>query len=135
MSAGSIITLERNRGEERWHNQAGFILAATARWHWLQLDESFYAGQPLFPLYPQYGSRLNLGDPYYNNKVYSRTDLTAHVVNNRFVDLSASVMLHVSDQTTGFWQQLTCRFYLDNWLWKHRHDRDWLKSGRLSSLY
>ena len=135
VSAGSIITLERNRGEERWHNQAGFILAATARWHWLQLDESFYAGQPLFPLYPQYGSRLNLGDPYYNNKVYSRTDLTAHVVNNRFVDLSASVMLHVSDHTTGFWQQLTCRFYLDNWLWKHRHDRDWLKSGRLSSLY
>ena len=75
LSAGSIITLERDRGEEKWHNQAGFILTGTARWRWLQIDESFYAGQELFPLYPLHGSRLNLGDPYYNNKVYSRTDL------------------------------------------------------------
>ena len=135
VSAGSIITLERNRGEEVWHNQAGFLLTATARWRWLQLDESLYAGQALFPLYPLYGSQLNLGDPYYNNKVYSRTDLSAHIVNNRFVDLSVSLMIHATDVTTGFWQQLSCRFYLDNRLWKHRHDRAWLKSGRLPSLY
>ena len=48
VDAGAIITMERNRGEERWHNQAGFLATATARWHWLQLDETFYAGQPLF---------------------------------------------------------------------------------------
>ena len=135
VAAGSIITMERNRGEECWHSQAGFIATATARWHWLQLDQTFYAGQRLFPLYPLYGSKLNLGDPYYNNKVYSRTDLTAHVVNNRFVDLSVGVMFHATDQVTGFWQQLACRFYLDSRLWKHRHDRDWLKSGHLSALY
>ena len=135
VSAGSIITLERNRGEDRWHNRAGFLLTATARWHWLQLDESFYAGQELLPLYPLLGSQLNLGDPYYNNKVYSRTDLVAHVVSNRFVDLSVSLAFHATDQTTAFWQQLTCRFYLDNHLWKHRHDRAWLKSGHLPSLY
>ena len=135
LSAGSIITLERDRGEEKWHNQAGFIFTGTARWRWLQLDESFYAGKELFPLYPLHGSRLNLGDPYYNNKVYSRTDLTAHIVSNRFADLSVSLMFHATDKTTGIWQQLTCRFYLDNRLWKHRHDRQWLKSGHLTSLY
>lgn len=135
LSAGSIITLERDRGEEKWHNQAGFIFTGTARWRWLQLDESFYAGKELFPLYPLHGSRLNLGDPYYNNKVYSRTDLTAHIVSNRFADLSVSLMFHATDKTTGIWQQLTCRFYLDNRLWKHRHDRQWLKSGHLPSLY
>lgn len=135
VDAGAIITMERNRGEERWHNQAGFLATATARWHWLQLDETFYAGQRLFPLYPLYGSQLNLGDPYYNNKVYSRTDLTAHIVSNRFVDLNLTVMLHATDKTTGFWQQLTCRFYMDNHLWKNRHDRKWLKKGHLTSLY
>ena len=135
LSAGSIITLERDRGEEKWHNQAGFILTGTARWRWLQIDESFYTGQQLFPLYPLHGSLLNLGDPYYNNKVYSRTDLSAHIVSNRFVDLSVSVMLHATDKTTGIWQQLACRFYLDNRLWKHRHDRQWLKNGHLPALY
>ena len=135
VDAGAIVTMERNRGEERWHNQAGFLATATAHWRWLQLDETFYAGKPLFPLYPLYGSLLNLGDPYYNNKVYSRTDLTAHIVSNRFVDLNLTIMLHATDKTTGFWQQLTCRFYMDNHLWKKRHDRKWLKNGHLTSLY
>jgi hypothetical protein len=135
VAAGAIITMERNRAEDCWHNQAGFIATATARWRWLQLDQSFYAGNPLFPLYSLHGSQLNLGDPYYNYKLYSRTDLTAHVVSNRFVDLSASLMFHATDQMTGFWQQLTCRFYLDNRLWNRRHDRDYLKSGHLPSLY
>lgn len=135
ISAGAIITMERNRGDERWLNQAGFITSATARWHWLQLDETFYAGEPLFPLLPLNGSLLNLGDPYYNNKVYSRTDVTAHVVSNRFVDLSVSLMFHATDKTTGIWQQLTCRFYLDNHVWKRRHDSVWLKSAQLPSLY
>ena len=135
INAGAIITMQRNREDNRWLNQAGFIATATARWRWLQLDETFYAGKPLYPLYSLHGSLLNLGDPYYDNKLYSRTDLTAHVVSNRFVDLSASLMFHATDHFTGFWQQVSCRFYIDNNLWKRRHDNAWLKSGRLSPLY
>ena len=135
ISAGAIVAMERNRGEDSWHNQAGFVATATARWRWLQLDETFYTGKDLMPLYPLYGSQLNLGDPYYRNSTYSRTDLTVHIVSNRFVDLNTSVSLHASSNTTGFWQQLTCRFYIDTHLWKHRHDRNYLKSGRLTSLY
>ena len=135
INAGAIITMQRNREDNRWLNQAGFIATATARWRWLQLDETFYACKPLYPLYSLHGSLLNLGDPYYDNKLYSRTDLTAHVVSNRFVDLSASLMFHATDHFTGFWQQVSCRFYIDNNLWKRRHDNAWLKSGRLSPLY
>ena len=87
------------------------------------------------PLYSSLGSLLNMGDPYYSNKVYSRTDLVFHVVNNRFVDLTGSFSLHATDKTTGFWQQIACRFYFDNHLWKRRHDRDYLKSGRLQTNY
>ena len=118
LDAGAIIALERARSDDHWHKPAGFVATATARWRWLQLDETFYTGQDLMPLYPTFGSQLNLGDPYYHNKTYSRTDLTAHVVSNRFVDLSASLMYHVTEHVTGFWQQITCRFYLDNRLWK-----------------
>jgi hypothetical protein len=135
LDMGAIVTMERNREDNQWLNQAGFIAMATARWHWLQLDETFYAGKELMPLYPMHGSLLNLGDPYFNSKLYSRTDLTAHIVSNRFVDLSASLTLHATDKVTGFWQQVSCRFYIDDGLWKRRHDRDWLKSGHLSPLY
>ena len=135
LSAGAVIAMDRNRGEERWINHAGFVATATARWRWLQLDESFYTGKDLLPLYPQYLSQLNLGDPYYRSKVYSRTDLTFHIVSNRFVDLNGSLALHVTDKMTGFWQQISCRFYLDNRLWKRRHDSDYLHRGHLRQLY
>lgn len=135
LAAGAIIAMERYRGDNHWHNHAGFVAMATARWRWLQLDETVYCGKDLMPLYPMYGSLLNLGDPYYCNKTYSRTDVTAHIVSNRFVDLNTSLVLHAGSGATGFWQQLSCRFYIDSDLWKRRHDRTYLKSGRLNSLY
>lgn len=135
LAVGAIITMDRDRANRHWHNRAGFIANASARWRWIQVDETFYTGQNLMPLYPQQGSKLNLGDPYYRHHTYSRTDLTLHVVNNRFVDLTGSLVLHASSEKTGFWQQITCRFYIDNNLWKRRHDRDYLRSGRLKSLY
>lgn len=134
-SAGAIIAMERDRGVDKWQHPAGFLATATARWRWIELDETFYTGKELMPLYPQQGSQLNLGDPYFNYKTYSRTDLVFHIVNNRFVDLTGSLTLHANNKATGFWQQIACRFYIDNNLWKRRHDRDYLKSGHLSSLY
>jgi len=135
ISAGTIISMQRDRGEDRWQNHAGFIATATARWRWLQLDETFYAGKDIMPLYPKYGSELNLGDPYFRYKTYSRTDLIFHIVNNRFVDLNLSMTYHATDKVTGFWQRLACRFYIDSGLWKRRHDKNYLRSGRLRSLY
>lgn len=135
VSAGAIISMQRDRGVNQWLNRGAGMISATARWHWLQLDETFTAGKDLMPLYPMHGSKLIQGDPYYSRPLYSRTDVTAHVVNNRFVDLTASLMLHVTDKATGFWQQVSCRFYLDSRLWKRRHDRSYLNSGRLQQLY
>ncbi len=135
LDAGAVIAMERDRGDNKWINHAGLVATATARWRWIQLDETFYAGKNLMPLYPRLGSQLNLGDPYYRHSTYSRTDLIFHVVNNRFVDLTGSLSFHASSEKTGFWQQISCRFYIDNSIWKRRHDRDWLKSGHLTPLY
>ena len=123
LNAGAIIAMERNRGDNKWQRPAGFIATATARWRWIQLDESFYTGQGLMPLYPLHGSLLNLGDPYYRHKTYSRTDLMFHIVSNRYVDMTGSLVFHATNKMTGFWQQISCRFYLDNRLWKqHRNN-------------
>lgn len=133
--AGTVIAIERDRSEERWRNRAGFTATATARWRWIQLDETLFLGKDLMPLYPKFGSQLNLGDPYYRNRAYSRTDAIFHVVSNRFVNLTGSLIFHASSGRSGFWQQVTCRFYIDNRVWKRRHDRDWLRSGCLNPLY
>ena len=135
MSAGAIFALERDRGDMHWHDHVGFIASATARWRWLQVDETVYTGEDLMPLFPKLGVELNLGDPYYRHEAYSRTDLIFHIVSNRFVNLTGSLVLHASSEKSGFWQQMTCRFYIDNLLWKRRHDRDYLRSGRLRNLY
>jgi len=135
LSAGAIIAMERDRGINKWERPAGFLATATARWRWLELDETFYTGKGIMPLYSKFVSELNLGDPYFNAKTYSRTDLIFHFVSNRFVDLTGSLTLHATNEMTGFWQQIACRFYIDSNLWKRRHDSKYLKSGHLPSIY
>ena len=135
LSVGSIIAMQRDRGINQWEKPAGMIATATARWRWLQLDETFYTGERLMPLYPKYGSELVLGDPYYNNKTYSRTDLIFHIVSNRIVDLTGSLTFHAAENATGVWQQIACRFYIDSDIWKRRHDGRGFKDGHLPSLF
>lgn len=123
VSAGAIIQLQRERNENKWHNPTAFTSTVNAQWKWIEVEESFTAGKNLFPLYDRFGPELNLGNPYYCSKVYSRTDLTAHVVRNYFVDLTATLTFHATDHCTGFWQQIACRFYIDSDLWKNKSDK------------
>ena len=112
--AGVIWQLQRCRAEDRWHTPLAFIGMGRAQWRWLEVKETVKAGKDLFPLYEQFGSQLNLGDPYYRSRFYSRTDATAHLVRNRWVDLATTLSVHVTDKTTGFWQELSCHIYFDN---------------------
>ncbi|MDO4512362.1 MAG: hypothetical protein Q4B68_11175, partial [Bacteroidales bacterium] len=132
VKAGAIINLQRDRlADESWLTPCGFTADVLGRWKWLEAEQSIYAGKNLFPLWDKYGSMLNLGDTYYCSKFYSRTSLRAHIVQKRFVDLSAALTFHATDKITGFWQQITCRFYIDQNLWKHRRDKKYLRSGRM----
>ncbi|MBQ1797938.1 MAG: hypothetical protein IIZ89_01060 [Muribaculaceae bacterium] len=133
--AGAVVQLQRRRADYKWHTPCSFVAHANLQWRWLDVTEQIHAGKDLFPLYELYGSQFNLGDPYYRSKFYSRTDLRAHVVRNRFVDLSVLIALHATDKTFGCWQQIACRVYIDNHLWKHRRDRDYLNGARLSPLF
>lgn len=133
IEAGAAVQLQRNRSQGKWHTPCRFYASMNARlWNWLEINEQFSTGKDAFPLYEQFGSQLNLGDPYWRYKTYSRTDVQAHIVTNRFVDLSAGITLHVTDKTFGFWQQVSCRVYIDQYTWKKRRDKQYLNSGRLS---
>ncbi len=132
VKAGMVMNLERDRSAENgWLTACGFIGNVQWRWKWLEAEQNVYAGKNLFPLWDKYGSQLNLGDSYYCSKFYSRTDVRAHIVQNSFVDLNASLTFHATDKITGFWQQITCRLYIDQNLWKHRHHKRLPRGGRM----
>ena len=135
LKAGAVINKERARCDSKWLTASGFVGNAHVRWKFLEAEENIYSGSNLFPLYNRFGSQLNMGDTYYCSKFYSRTDLVAHIVQNAFVDLNTSFTFHANKETTGFWQQISCRVYIDNNIWKHRHDKKKLRAGRLNSIY
>lgn len=133
---GPIIQLERNRAQGKWQTPAGFVADARCRYRWIEARETFFAGKDMFPLYEQFGCELNLGDPYYRYKIYSRTDVIAHVVNTEFVDVTASLSAHVTDKMFGFWQQIGVRFYINNDIWRNRKNRDgMIAMPKLRSIY
>ena len=110
--AGAVLQMQRCRADDRWLTPAGFVADLKARWRWLEVEEALFAGKDLFPLYERFGSELNLGDPYYRSSFYSRTDVRGHLFSNALVDVSALLTFHATDRITGFWQQVSCRFYI-----------------------
>ena len=54
-----------------------------------------------------------MGSPDDQSKTYSRTDVVAHVVRNRYVDLEAALNFHVAGSVFALWQQLSLRVYID----------------------
>ena len=135
LEAGAIVQMQRCRALGGWDTPAGFIASLKAQWRWLDVEETFFKGKDLFPLYEMFGSELNLGDPYYRSKTYSRTDVRAHIFRNSCVDLNAMLSYHITDQCTGFWQQLSCRVFFNQQHWKNRHDSNTWKQEAIISTF
>lgn len=120
VTAGPIVQFERDRGADGWETPAGVLVDAVAEWKWLGVKETFYAGKNLFPLYQKYGSELNMGDPNYQAKLYSRTNLYAYIFRNQFMNLEASLDFHYTKDAFAFWQKIVLRVYIDQKSWKNR---------------
>lgn len=134
VTAGAIAMLDRDRGTGVWHRPCGFLLDATAEWRFLGIEEHLYVGQNLYPLYPKYGAQLNMGDPNFQAKVYSRTNVRAYIFRNQFVNLYASLDFHYTPEAFAFWQKIAVRVYIDDRLWGDRRS-DVSHSECLSKYY
>lgn len=69
----------------------------TFRWKFVGFKQTVYYGDSLYPLFEKQKTTLNLGDPWYNNKLYSRTDIYLYLYNNRFVNCYASFNIHLNE--------------------------------------
>lgn len=123
IKAGGVLALERTRVQSFWHTPGGALFDIFAQWRSFGIKETLFAGSNLFPLYPKFGTLLNMGEPYYQAPLYSRTQLFASLVSNRFVSLEAALTFHVTRQEFAFWQSLKLRVYMDDKLWRHQGDK------------
>ena len=133
--AGLMLQLERDRGTGVWHRPCGFMLDATVEWRFLGVDEHLFVGSNLYPLYPKYGAMLNMGDPNYQAKVYSRTNVYAYIFRNRFMNLYASLDFHYTPDAFAFWQKIALRVYIDDRLWDDKGAGKEERSLWLSKYY
>ena len=104
---GMLMTLERYRGAgPGWRTPAGAWLEAAARWRWIEVRNSLYAGGRLLPLYDTFGASLYQGEAYYKTSFYDRADLLLHIYSNKFMNLRGELNFNFSPSNFMFYQRL-----------------------------
>ncbi len=112
---GALGSLTRNRQfGNNWKTPAGGWLDITLQWRWLEWHNTTYIGGRLYPYYSEFGSLLDQGEPFYQSKWYNRTSVYGTVINNKFVNLRASLDFHMADHNFTFYQRLILRVYIDS---------------------
>lgn len=110
---GYIGGFQRERASETAHFTHAFNAEIFLRWRFLGFKQSLYYGDSLYPLYETQKATLNMGDPWYQSKLYSRTDFFIYLYNNRFVNCYFSFNLHVNETgNVNCQQQLIAQFNL-----------------------
>ena len=110
---GYIGGFQRERATETAMFTHAFNAEFFLRWRFLGFKQSLYYGNSLYPLYEKQGATLNMGDSWYQSKLYSRTDLFIYLYNNRFVNCYFSFNLHVNETgQVNCQQQLIAQFCL-----------------------
>ncbi len=120
--ANYIISLQQDREAGFRSIPQGGLLEIFLRWRMIGFRNVTYYGGSLMPLYPQYHSLLNQGDPLYQAKFYNRTDVFLYVYNSSFVNCFVSANFHVADGVFTTSQQVVAQFSLDG-IWDYKHKR------------
>lgn len=110
--AGYIFGWERDRAvDQSWLNH-GMIVELYANWWFLGLKNTFYYGDNLMPLRVR-NSNACLGDPFYQSRIYNRTDLFVYLYRSSFVNCYFSWNMHYDMHRLQHQQQMIVRFELE----------------------
>ena len=129
--AGMLMGITRNREFDKWEAPAGLWLDVAARWRWLGVKNTLFTGKAIYPYYSTFGPVLNQGEAYYASKFYNRTDVSATILNNSFMNLEASLVFNLAEDNFTFYQRLLLRVYIDRDTWSGRRS----KKSRLANIY
>ncbi len=116
VKVGLLQTIERYRGDEKggWKCPGGLWVDATFEWKFLGLKNSlFIGGDDLLPNYSLFGTLLYQGESFYQSSFYNRTDVYAHIMRNKWMDLEAQLNFHFAKGAFMFNQRLILNIHLD----------------------
>ena len=110
--AGYIFGWQRDREvNESFHNH-GLIIELYANWWFLGVKNTFYYGDNLQPLRPR-NAFLCMGDPFYQSRIYNRTDIFAYLYRSSFVNFYFSWNMHYDGYRLQHQQQIIVHFQLE----------------------
>ena len=110
--AGYIFGFQQDRGKHDTFLNHGLIVELYACWWFLGLKNTFYYGDNLQPLRPR-NENSGLGDPFYQSRIYNRTDIFAYLYRSSFVNFYFSWNMHYDGISLQHQQQMIVRFQLE----------------------
>ena len=114
IKAGYAVSFDRCRAIGDWEVDGGLLADLHLLWKKIGIIETLYAGNKQFPLFPMYGSFLNMGDPHYQSSFYSLTSIYSPIVHNRHVSFGAFLDFHVTKEGTSCYQRVVLNVNLGN---------------------
>ena len=94
LRASYIFDYQRDREYHVKSMPQGMLLEFMINWRWIGVKNTFYYGDNLMPFYKIYGADFNQGDPFYQSKIYNRTDFYLYLVRKSFVNCYVSWNMH-----------------------------------------
>lgn len=94
LKASYIVGYQNQRKRYTKYVPQGILLEFMVNWRWIGAKNTFYFGNYLMPFYGIYGSDLYLGDPFYQSRIYNRTDLYIYLLRKSFINCYFSWNLH-----------------------------------------
>ena len=116
LDVGIVGSLSRGRIEVGnaggWTPRAGFHARFNLEWHGWGIEDTFFAGKGLMPLWDVYGSQVYWGDAFYNAPVYNRTDLYWSKTLAERLSIRAALVFHQTAGGLDFCQQASLLVHL-----------------------
>lgn len=116
LDVGIVGSLSRGRiavgNAGGWTARAGFHARFNLEWHGWGIEDTFFAGKGLMPLWDIYGSQVYWGDAFYNAPLYNRTDLYWSKTLADRLSIRAALVFHQTAQGVDFCQQASVLVHL-----------------------
>ena len=107
---GALGNFTRDRGDREWKTPVGVWVDFDISWKFLELNNTFYAGGKLYPLYGRYNYILDQGEPYYSASLYNRTSVSIIFLKRKFMSLKGSLDFNIAPSHFNFYQRVILQF-------------------------
>lgn len=107
VDAGFMGSYTRVRGRDpQQYSSNGLQIRAGIEWQGIGVENTYYTGGDMMPLWDTYGSELFLGDPFYKNCAYNRTDIYINFINTSKVKVCFDLAMHFAQNKLSWGQML-----------------------------